>query len=40
LIAGASVAQALDQVKATVKWPNDILVNEKKDFWIDCRNRR
>ena len=30
LIAGASVAQALDEVKATVKWPNDILVNEKK----------
>ena len=30
LIAGASVAQAFDEVKATVKWPNDILVNEKK----------
>ena len=30
LIAGVSVAQALDKVKATVKWPNDILVNEKK----------
>ena len=30
LIAGASVAQALVEVKATVKWPNDILVNEKK----------
>ena len=30
LIAGASVAQALDEVKASVKWPNDILVNEKK----------
>ena len=30
LIAGASVAQALDKVKANVKWPNDILVNEKK----------
>ena len=30
LIAGVSVAQALDEVKATVKWPNDILVNEKK----------
>ena len=30
LIAGASVAQALHEVKATVKWPNDILVNEKK----------
>jgi BirA family biotin operon repressor/biotin-[acetyl-CoA-carboxylase] ligase len=30
LIAGASVAQALAKVKANVKWPNDILVNEKK----------
>ena len=30
LIAGISVAQALGKVKATVKWPNDILVNEKK----------
>jgi len=30
LIAGVSVAHALDEVKATVKWPNDILVNEKK----------
>jgi len=30
LIAGASVAQALEKVKANVKWPNDILVNEKK----------
>jgi len=30
LIAGVSVAQALEKVKASVKWPNDILVNEKK----------
>lgn len=30
LIAGISVAQALGKVKATVKWPNDILVYEKK----------
>jgi BirA family biotin operon repressor/biotin-[acetyl-CoA-carboxylase] ligase len=30
LIAGASVAQVLDKVKASVKWPNDVLVNERK----------
>ena len=30
LIAGVSVAEVLCEVKASVKWPNDILVNEKK----------
>ena len=30
LIAGASVAQTLSAFNANVKWPNDILVNEKK----------
>ncbi|CAB4712251.1 unannotated protein [freshwater metagenome] len=30
LIAGISVAQSLKNYKATVKWPNDILINEKK----------
>ncbi len=30
LIAGATVASALADYKAQVKWPNDILINEKK----------
>jgi len=30
LMAGVSVAQSLSGVKARVKWPNDILINEKK----------
>jgi len=30
LIAGVSVAQSLPGVDARVKWPNDILINEKK----------
>ncbi len=30
LIAGVSVAQTLSEVNARVKWPNDILINEKK----------
>ena len=30
LIAGASVAQVLKKYNATVKWPNDILIKEKK----------
>ena len=30
LIAGVSVAQALSKFRAQVKWPNDILIGEKK----------
>jgi acetyl-CoA carboxylase alpha subunit len=30
LIAGVAVAQVLKDYKATVKWPNDILINDKK----------
>jgi len=30
LMAGVSVAQSLSGVNARVKWPNDILINEKK----------
>jgi len=30
LIAGVAVAQVLTDYKATVKWPNDILINDKK----------
>ena len=30
LLAGVSVAQSLPGVNARVKWPNDILINEKK----------
>ncbi len=30
LIAGASVAQSLSKYGASVKWPNDILINDKK----------
>ena len=30
LIAGVSVAQALSKFRARVKWPNDILIGEKK----------
>ena len=30
LIAGASVAQTLSQYGAQVKWPNDVLINDKK----------
>jgi len=30
LMAGASVAQTLEQYGASVKWPNDVLIKEKK----------
>ncbi len=30
LIAGAAVAQSLQDYQARIKWPNDILINEKK----------
>ncbi len=36
LIAGTSVAQVLKKYSATVKWPNDILIKEKKVSGLIC----